>query len=58
MWYLTFIWATLGITSGFLLQSVTLQRAAGPPELCRAAGREPHCPRNSDSGAGPETAHK
>lgn len=25
MWYLTFIWATLGITSSFILQSVTLQ---------------------------------
>lgn len=50
MWYLTFIWATLGITSGFILQSVTLQWAPCPTELSRGAGFHPHSPRSSSPG--------
>lgn len=50
MWYLTFIWATLGITSSFILQSVTLQWAPWPTELSRGAGWAPHSPCNSSPG--------
>lgn len=41
MWYLTFIWATLAITSTFILQSVTLQGAPGRAELSRGTGCHP-----------------
>lgn len=57
MWYLTFIWATLGITSSFILQSVTLQGALGSTELSRALAGIPR-PLQQQAPAGPETAHK
>lgn len=52
MWYLTFIWATLGITSSFILQSVTLQWAPWPTEQSRGTGWDPCSPHNSSPGQG------
>jgi hypothetical protein len=59
IWYLTFIWATLGITSSFILQSVTLQWALSWAHRA-VQGHWLACslPTEEQPWARPETAHK